>query len=146
MPAPLMEIQCICVFPKTQRPPASAVHYRLSSVLLGVVLRWMPYDMVHSCENSINREYILRVVSSTLKGKGIRFAWNTTVNAFLTVIRYCWSMVAPKQTQKVYLVYRSFVMVCNTDYGRPMKPSLLYGVTSNSTAKNFVTNIYRNYL
>ena len=31
-------------------------------------------------------------------------------------------MVAPKQTQKVYLVYRSFVMVCNTDYGRPMKP------------------------
>ena len=61
---PLIEIHCICVFPKTQRPPASAVHYKLGSVLLGVVLRSMPYDMVCSCENSINGVYVVPQGSS----------------------------------------------------------------------------------
>ena len=93
-----------------------AILYKLGSVLL-CHMTWFAVVRILLIENTYYALFLPH-----LKGKGIRFAWNTTVNAFLTVIRYCWSMVAPKQTQKVYLVYRSFVMVCNTDYGRPMKP------------------------
>ena len=56
MPAAFMtDSLYLCLSKKTQWPPASTVHYKLGSVLLDVVLRWMPYDMVRSCENSINR-------------------------------------------------------------------------------------------
>ena len=106
--------------------PSGLLHrqFTTSSVVFSLVWSW---DECHMTWFTVARILLIEntyyaLFLPHLKGKGIRFAWNTTVNAFLTVIRYCWSMVAPKQTQKVYLVYRSFVMVCNTDYGRPMKP------------------------